>query len=174
LKINRQIRADKIRVINSDGSQAGIMSVNEALKIAEEENLDLVEISPNATPPVCKIIDFGKFKYQQLKKEKENKKSQHQVKLKEIKFKPNIDEHDFITKEKHAKEFILKGYKVKVTLAFRGRQMLHTEQGKKIIERLAEDLKDIAQIEAPLKLLGRSFVTVLAPVGKKYKGASNE
>ncbi|NGX56077.1 MAG: Translation initiation factor IF-3 [Candidatus Anoxychlamydiales bacterium] len=174
MRINRQIRADKVRVINSDGSQAGVMSLSEALNLAADKDLDLVEISSNAKPPVCKIIDFGKYKYQQLKREKEGKKSQHQVKLKEIKFKPNIDNHDFLTKEKHAKEFILKGYKVKVTLSFRGRQMLHTEQGKKIIQRLIDDLQDIAQIESPLKLMGRTIVTVLAPIGKKYKGASSE
>ncbi len=167
MRINRQIRADKIRVIGSDGKQLGIMHPREALKLAEEENLDLVEISPNANPPVCKIIDFGKYKYQQIKKEKESKKSQHQVKVKEIKFKPNIDTHDFLTKEKHAKEFIEKGYKVRITCAFRGREMLHTELGKKVVQRLIDDLENIAQVEAPIKLMGRSITTVIAPLGSK-------
>ena len=167
MRINRQIRADKVRVISDDGKQYGIKSLNEALRLAEDEGLDLIEIAPNAKPPVCKIVDYGKFKYQLLKKEKESKKAQHQVKVKEIKFKPNIDTHDFMTKEKHAREFIEKGFKVKITCFFRGREMLHTELGKKVIQRLIDDLQDIAVTEAPLKLMGRSMSTVLAPIGKK-------
>ncbi|NGX41724.1 MAG: hypothetical protein KR126chlam4_01570, partial [Candidatus Anoxychlamydiales bacterium] len=135
-------------------------------KLADEDELDLVEIAPNASPPVCKIIDYGKYKYQQIKKEKESRKAQHQVKVKEIKFKPNIDTHDFLTKEKHAKEFIEKGYKVRITCTFRGREMLHVERGEKVIKRLVDDLKDIAVVEAPVKLMGKNMSTVLAPTGK--------
>lgn len=167
MRINRQIRADKVRVISEDGKQLGIKYLNEALRLAEDADLDLVEIAPNAKPPVCKIVDYGKFKYQLLKKEKENKKAQHQVKVKEIKFKPNIDTHDFLTKEKHAREFIEKGFKVRITCFFRGREMLHTDLGEKVMLRLIDDLKDIAAIEAPLKLMGRSMSTVLAPMSKK-------
>ncbi|NGX28452.1 MAG: Translation initiation factor IF-3 [Candidatus Anoxychlamydiales bacterium] len=168
MRINRQIRAEKVRLISEEGKQVGVKYLTEALRMAEEADLDLVEIAPNAKPPVCKIVDYGKFKYQQLKKEKENRKAQHQVKVKEIKFKPNIDTHDFLTKEKHAREFIEKGYKVRISCVFRGREMLHTELGKKVIQRLIDDLKDIAVIEAPLKLMGRSMSTVLAPMSKRH------
>ncbi|MBN2478756.1 MAG: translation initiation factor IF-3 [Parachlamydiales bacterium] len=167
MRINRQIRADKVRVISDEGKQIGVMDIREALKLAEDENLDLVEISPQAKPPVCKIIDYGKFKYQQMKKEKESKKAQHQVKIKEIKFKPNIDTHDFLTKEKHAREFIEKGFKVRITCAFRGREMLHIELGEKVVQQLIDDLQDIATVEAPLKMLGRNITIVLAPASKK-------
>jgi translation initiation factor IF-3 len=143
------------------------MLLKDALTLAEEEGLDLVEIAANAEPPVCKIIDFNKFRYQQVKKEKESKKAQHQVKVKEVKFKPNIDEHDFLTKEKHSKEFLEKGFKVKITCVFRGRELLHTELGEKVVQRLIEDLKDISIVETPSKLFGKSISTVLAPVSKK-------
>ncbi|HEU64810.1 MAG TPA: translation initiation factor IF-3 [Chlamydiae bacterium] len=166
MRINRQIRAHKVRVISKDGKQVGILTLADAQKLADEDELDLVEIAPNASPPVCKIIDYGKYKYQQIKKEKESRKAQHQVKVKEIKFKPNIDTHDFLTKEKHAKEFIEKGYKVRITCTFRGREMLHVERGEKVIKRLVDDLKDIAVVEAPVKLMGKNMSTVLAPTGK--------
>ncbi|OGN65786.1 MAG: translation initiation factor IF-3, partial [Chlamydiae bacterium RIFCSPLOWO2_01_FULL_28_7] len=165
--INRQIRADKVRLISEDGSQLGVVSVREALAMAEEADLDLVEIAPNAEPPVCKIINFSKFRYQQIKKEKESKKSQHQVKIKEIKFKPNIDTHDFLTKEKHAREFIEKGYKVRISCVFKGREMLHTQLGENVVKKLIEDLKDIAIVESPAKLFGRSITSVIAPIAKK-------
>ncbi|OGN62019.1 MAG: translation initiation factor IF-3 [Chlamydiae bacterium RIFCSPHIGHO2_12_FULL_27_8] len=167
LRINRQIRADKVRLISEDGSQLGVVSVREALAMAEEADLDLVEIAPNAEPPVCKIINFSKFRYQQIKKEKESKKSQHQVKIKEIKFKPNIDTHDFLTKEKHAREFIEKGYKVRISCVFKGREMLHTQLGENVVKKLIEDLKDIAIVESPAKLFGRSITSVIAPIAKK-------
>ncbi len=167
MRINRQIRAEEVRVISKEGKQIGVISFYDALKLAEEDDLDLVEISPNAKPPVCKIIDYGKYRYQLMKKEKENKKTQHLVKLKEIKFKPNIDTHDFMTKEKHAREFIEKGFKVRVTCSFRGRQMLHMDLGEKVVQRLIDDLQDIAIVEAPLKQMGRNITTVLAPLSKK-------
>ncbi|NGX49897.1 MAG: Translation initiation factor IF-3 [Candidatus Anoxychlamydiales bacterium] len=166
MRINRQIRAPKVRVISKDGKQVGVLSLTDALKLADEDELDLVEIAPNASPPVCKIIDYGKYKYQQIKKVKESRKAQHQVKVKEIKFKPNIDTHDFLTKEKRAKDFIEKGYKVRVTCTFRGREMLHIDRGEKVIKRLVEDLKEIAVVEAPIKLMGKNMSTVLAPTGK--------
>ncbi len=166
MRINRQIRAPKVRVISKDGKQVGVIPLADALKLADEDELDLVEIAPNASPPVCKIIDYGKYKYQQIKKVKESRKAQHQVKVKEIKFKPNIDTHDFLTKEKRAKDFIEKGYKVRVTCTFRGREMLHIDRGEKVIKRLVEDLKEIAVVEAPIKLMGKNMSTVLAPTGK--------
>jgi translation initiation factor IF-3 len=143
------------------------LTLVEALAKAEQAGLDLVEIAPSAEPPVCKIIDFGKYRYQLTKKEKEQKKSQHQVKVKEIKLKPNTDEHDLVVKLKHAKEFIAKGNKVRVTCTFRGREMLHPEFGKRIIERICEDLSDVATPESPAKMLGRNLSVVLAPGAKK-------
>jgi translation initiation factor IF-3 len=156
-----------VRVIDSDGSQVGVLTLAEALAKSEAAGLDLVEISPAADPPVCKIIDYGKFRYQQTKKEKEQKKTQHQIKVKEIKIKPNTSEHDLTTKIKHAREFIVKGNKVKLTCVFRGREMAHPEYGEKVILRICDDLADIATPEATAKLFGRNLTIVLAPGGKK-------
>ena len=167
LKINREIRAPKLRVIGHDGAQLGIMGLPEALMKAEQAGLDLVEIAPNAEPPVCKIVDYGKYRYQLTKKEKEQKKTQHQVKVKEVKVKPNTDEHDLLFKIKHAREFITKGNKVRVTCTFRGREMMHPELGKRVVERICTDLSDIASPEAPPKMLGRNLSVVLAPGAKK-------
>lgn len=167
MRINREIRAPRIRVIDQDGNQLGVLTLIDALTRAEAAQLDLVEISPSADPPVCKIIDYGKYRYQQTKKEKENKKSQHQVKVKEIKVKPNTDEHDVQTKLRHAREFIGKGNKVRITCVFRGREMMHTEFGEKVIKRMCQDLADIATAESPAKMLGRNLSVVLAPGGKK-------
>lgn len=143
------------------------MTLAEALTRAEQEGLDLVEIAPSAEPPVCKIIDFGKYRYQLTKKEKEQKKTQHQVKVKEIKIKPNTDDHDLMVKVKHSREFIAKGNKVRITCVFRGREMLHPEFGRRMIDRICEDLADVATLEAPAKMLGRSMSIVLAPGAKK-------
>lgn len=167
MRINREIRALKVRVIDKDGNQLGVLSIAEALSRAESAGLDLIEIAPNAEPPVCKIIDYGKYRYQLTKKEKENKKAQHQVKVKEIKVKPHTDDHDVETKLKHAKEFIVKGNKVRLTCVFRGREMMHPEFGEKVIKRMVEALGEIASPESPAKMLGRSLSVVLAPGGKK-------
>ncbi len=144
-----------------------MLTLAEALARAEQAGLDLVEIAPSAEPPVCKIIDFGKYRYQLTKKEKEQKKSQHQVKVKEIKIKPNTDDHDLMVKIKHSREFLSKGNKVRVTCVFRGREMLHPEFGMRIVDRICEDLADVAAPEAPAKMLGRSLSVVLAPGAKK-------
>jgi len=167
LRINRAIRADKVRVIDQDGKQIGIITVRDALAQAEKAGLDLVEISPKANPPVCKIIDYGKFKYQQTKKEKESKKAQHQIKVKEIKVKPNIDKHDLQTKIKKARDFLLKGNKVRLSCMFRGREMLHIEVGEKIMKQVCDELQDISQKESPLSRFGRTLSTVLIPVKEK-------
>jgi translation initiation factor IF-3 len=167
LRINREIRAPRVRVIDKDGGQLGVLTLIDALTRAEAAGLDLVEIAPGAEPPVCKIIDYGKYRYQQTKKEKENKKSQHVVKVKEIKVKPNTDEHDLLTKLRHAREFIIKGNKVRITCMFRGREMLHTEFGQKVMQRMCNELSDVATPESPPKMLGRSLSVVLAPGGKK-------
>lgn len=167
MKINREIRAAKVRLIGKDGDQVGVVSVQEAMTYADQAGLDLVEISPNAVPPVCKVIDYGKYRYQMTKKERESKKVQHQAKLKEIKVKPNIDEHDLMTKIKRAREFIEKGNKVRVTCMFRGREMAHPELGARVTSRIVEELQDIAQLEASPKQMGRNLSLVLAPQGKK-------
>lgn len=174
MRINRAIRADKVRVIDQDGRQVGILTVRDALAQAERAGLDLVEISPNAKPPVCKIIDYGKFKYQQTKKEKESKKAQHQIKVKEIKVKPNIDQHDLQTKIKRAREFLSKGNKVRVTCMFRGREMLHIDVGDKVVRKICEELEDISQKEAPIKRFGRTLSTVLVPTKEKKSQKSSK
>lgn len=175
LRVNKQIRAPKVRVIGPEGDQVGVLLLQDALQQAREASLDLVEVAPNAQPPVCKIVDYGKFRYDQTKREKESKKAQHQVKVKEVKLKPNIDEHDFNTKMKQARGFIEKGNKVKVTCTFRGREMAHTDLGLRVVQSFCKGLEDVALVEAPPKLLGRSLIGVLAPApvkgGAKVKPA---
>jgi translation initiation factor IF-3 len=169
LRINREIRADRLRVVTEDGEQLGILALRDALLKAEEAGLDLVEIAPTAKPPVAKIIDYGKYRYLQQKKEKDSKKSQVQIKVKEIKFKPNIDTHDFQTKVNHAREFLSKGNKVRVTCVFRGREMLHLELGENVINEFYRVLSGVAAFETPPKLLGRAMSAVLAPTVKRQK-----
>lgn len=171
MRINREIRADKLRVISESGEQLGVMTLRDALAMAETAGLDLVEIAPTAKPPVAKIIDYGKFRYHQQKKEKDSKKAQVQIKVKEIKLKPNIDTHDFQTKLKHAREFLVKGNKVRISIMFRGREMLHIDLGEKVVRQFCQELSDISVVEAPPKMMGRTITTVLAPGGKRPKGA---
>lgn len=160
--INEQIRDREIRLIGEDGEQFGIMSAREAMKIAQEAELDLVKIAPAAKPPVCKIIDYGKYKYEQARKEKEAKKKQKTVEVKEVRLSPNIDTNDLNTKINNAKKFISKGNKVKVTLRFRGREMAHVQQSKHILDDFAETLADVAVVEKPAKMEGRAMSMVLA------------
>lgn len=174
MRVNREIRAPRVRVISHTGEQVGVIPVQEALAMAVEAGLDLVEISAGSNPPVCKIINYGKFRYDQTKREKESKKAQHQIKVKEIKIKPNISQHDLDTKMQHIRDFLAKGNKVKVNCIFRGREMMHPELGEKIMKKLCEDLEDIATAEAPLKFLGRILGVVLAPGAKKKKEPSKE
>lgn len=174
MRINREIRAPRLRVITEAGDQLGILSLREALEKAEEMGMDLVEIAPTAVPPVAKIIDYGKFRYHQAKKEKEGKKAQVQIKVKEIKLKPNIDTHDFQTKLKHAREFLIKGNKVRLSIMFRGREMLHIDLGGKVVDQFCNELSDVAVIEATPKLMGRTMTTILAPSGKKPKPKAGE
>ena len=159
--INEQIRDREIRLISENGEQLGIMSAREALKIAQEPELDLVKIAPMAKPPVCKIIDYGKYKYEQTRKEKEARKKQKTVEIKEVRLSPNIDTNDLNTKINNAKKFISKGNKVKVTLRFRGREMAHVQQSKHILDDFAETLADIAVVEKPAKMEGRAMSMVL-------------
>ena len=158
---NESIRERELRVIDSDGSQLGIISRNEALQMAEERDLDLVMISPTAVPPVCKIMDLGKYIYEQSKKEKEAKKKQKTIEIKEVRLSPNIDVNDLNTKNNAARKFIEKGNKVKVTLRFRGREMAHIDSSKHILEEFAEKLSDIAVVEKAPKLEGRSMMMFL-------------
>ena len=159
--INEQIRDREVRLIGEDGEQLGIMSAREAMKIAMEAELDLVKIAPAAKPPVCKIIDYGKYKYEQTRKEKEAKKKQRTVEIKEVRLSPNIDTNDLNTKVNNAKKFISKGNKVKVTLRFRGREMAHVQQSRHILDDFAEMLSGIAVVEKAAKLEGRNMSMVL-------------
>ena len=159
--INGQIRDKEVRVIGENGEQIGIMSPREAMKIAQEAELDLVKIAPKAQPPVCKIIDYGKYKYELARKEKEARKKQKTVEIKEVRLSPNIDTNDLNTKVNNAKKFISKGNKVKVTLRFRGREMAHVQQSRHILDDFAETLADIAVVEKPAKMEGRAMSIVL-------------
>lgn len=175
-KMNHEIRAVRMRVVGSDGSQLGLMSREDALERARQEGLDLVEIAPNAVPPVCKIIDYGKLRYEQTKRDKENRKTQHQIKVKEVKFKPTIDEHDFQFKLKRAREFLEKGNKVRVTCMFRGREVVHPQVGQKVINRMCESLEDVGTLESSGKM-GRIMHVIIAPgakaINKKTKGENH-
>ena len=159
--INEQIRDKEVRVIGPDGAQLGVMPTKDAMKIAEDEGVDLVKIVPNAQPPVCRVVDYGKYKYEQLRKEKEAKKKQKTVEVKEIRLSPNIDTNDLNTKINAARKFLTKGDKVKVTLRFRGREMAHMNQTKHILDDFAESLSDVAVTEKAPKVEGRSMTMFL-------------
>lgn len=159
--INEQIRDKEVRLISADGEQLGIMSSRDAMKLAQEAELDLVKIAPGAKPPVCKIIDYGKYKYEQTRKEKEAKKKQKTVEIKEVRLSPNIDTNDLNTKVNQARKFVSSGNKVKVAVRFRGRELAHTAVGKTILEDFAQKLSDIAVIDKPAKLEGKSMVMFL-------------
>lgn len=160
--INEQIRDKEVRLIGEDGEQLGVVSGKEALRMAEEAGLDLVKIAPTAKPPVCKIVDYGKFKYEQTRKEKEAKKKQKTIEIKEIRLSPNIDTNDLNTKINAAKKFLAKGDKVKVTLRFRGREMAHMANSKHILDDFAESLAEVAVVEKAPKVEGRSMTMFLA------------
>jgi len=164
MQINEQIRDREVRVISASGEQLGIMPAKEALKKAEEKNLDLVKIAPNAKPPVCKIMDYGKYRFEQAKREKEARKNQKVVEIKEIRLSLNIDTHDFETKAKHAEKFLKAGNKVKVSIRFRGREMAHPELGLASMEKFSEACKEFSTVEKPAKLEGRQMLMFLAPL----------
>ena len=160
--INEQIRDKDVRVVGADGEQLGVMSAREAQKLADEAGLDLVKIAPKAKPPVCKVIDYGKYRYEMARKEKDAKKKQKTVELKEIRLSPNIEANDLNTKMNAAKKFLAKGNKVKITLRFRGREMAHMNSSKHILDDFAENLSDVAVVEKAPKVEGRSIGMVLA------------
>ncbi len=160
--INEQIRDKEVRLIGTDGEQLGVMSAKDALKLAREAELDLVKIAPNAKPPVCKIIDYGKYRYELARKEKEAKKKQKTIDIKEVRLSPNIDTNDLNTKINQARKFLSKGDKVKVTLRFRGRELAHVNQSKVILDDFAEKLSDVAVVDKPAKFEGRSMIMFLS------------
>ncbi|WP_071882490.1 translation initiation factor IF-3 [Pelosinus fermentans] len=163
LRINEEIRAREVRLNSATNEPLGIVQLRDALQMAAEQHLDLVEVAPTAKPPVCRIMDFGKFKYEQQKREKEAKKKQKVVTVKEVKLRPNIEDHDFDVKFKNAQRFLEDGDKVKVTIMFRGRELSHPELGKKVLDKMASQIKDIANIERAARLEGKNMIMILAP-----------
>lgn len=166
MNVNEKIRAREVRLIDSNGDQLGVKTRQEALEIAQTRNLDLVLVAPNAKPPVCRIMDYGKYRYEQQKKEKEARKKQKIINIKEVRFTPGIGDHDFETKVKNAKNS-LKGDKLKASVRFRGRAITHKELGQEVLTRLAEELKDVATIESKPKMEGRNMFMMLAPISEK-------
>lgn len=164
LRINDEIRARDVRLVGEEGEQLGILQLRDALQIAIEKSLDLVEIAPTAKPPVCKVMDYGKFKYEQAKRDKEARKKQKTTEIKEVKLRPNIEDHDFETKARNAQRFLQDGDKVKVTIMFRGREITHPELGRVLCLRLAEFCKPEANIERDPKLEGRNMIMILTPI----------
>ncbi len=166
-RINAEIKVPEVRLVDAEGGQVGIVSLADALRQARASDMDLVEVAPNADPPVCRIMDYGRFKYQEAQKQKEARKRQSQITIKEIKMRPKISDNDYKTKSGHVRRFLNDGAKVKATIMFRGREMAHTELGKRLLDRLAEDMEELATIEAYPKVDGRNMVMVLAPVREK-------
>lgn len=168
-RLNEKITVRECRLIGYDGSQMGIYPTAQARRIAEDEGYDLVEIAPNADPPVCRIMDYGKYKYDQAIKAKQARKNQSKIETKEMKFRPKIDVGDYNTKKKHVLRFLEQGDKVKITIMFRGREMSHPDQGLSILEKLSDDLKDVAVIESPPKMEGRNMHMLIAPLPSAVK-----
>ncbi|NLZ52976.1 MAG: translation initiation factor IF-3 [Thermoanaerobacteraceae bacterium] len=168
-QVNHEIKAREVRVIGPDGKQLGIMPLKDALRQAQEAQLDLVRVASNAKPPVCKIMDFGKYKYEQSKREKEARKNQKVINIKEIRMNPTIDEHDFQVRLKNALKFLKDGDKVKVSIKFRGRQMTHTKLGEEVLNKMAEHIKELGVVEKPPKMEGRNMVMILSPKQTKAK-----
>lgn len=167
LPINRQIRAKEVQLIGENGEKLGILSLNDALEKAEEKNLDLVLVAPNANPVVCKIMNYGKYKFEQAKKEKEAKKKQKVLEVKEIRVTPNIEEHDFGFKLKNVRKFLTDGNKVKITVRFRGREINNAKAGEEVLNKFIENLEDVATVEKKPKLEGRNMFTILAKKAEK-------
>ncbi|TMN21132.1 translation initiation factor IF-3 [Lentibacillus cibarius] len=167
MNVNEKIRAKEVRLIDSNGDQLGVKSRNEALDIAQTRNLDLVMVAPNAKPPVCRIMNYGKYRFEQQKKEKEARKKQKVINVKEVRFTPGIGEHDFNTKLKNARKFLSKGDKVKASVRFRGRAITHKDLGREVLDRMAEETNDVATVESKPKMEGRNMFMMLAPIKEK-------
>ena len=165
-RINGRIRAPQVRLIDEEGGQLGIVTLREAQAIADERGLDLMEVAPNAVPPVCRIVDYGKFRYEQTKKDREARKNQKQAELKEVRLKPKTDDHDLEVKAKQARKFLLAGDKVKFTVRFRGREIFHPDIGREMLEQMAEELRDVATVEQRPLMEGRALSLMLAPSAK--------
>jgi len=161
--VNEKIRADEIRLIGAEGENIGLVTPERGIELADDAGLDLVEISPNAAPPVCKIMDFGKFKYETQKRESEARKKQKIIEIKEVKFRPNTDVHDYDVKMRNVVKFLGNGDKVKVTMRFRGREMAHLELGRALLERVVDDIEDIGKIESMPKMEGRQMIMMVSP-----------
>ncbi len=173
-RINERIRVARVRLIAEDGEQLGIFTTEDALRISDEQGLDLVEVAPSADPPVARIMDYGKYKYEEGMKAKRARKHATTIRVKEIKFRPKVDVHDYETKKRHVVRFLEAGAKVKVTIMFRGREMVHAERGLHILERLAEDVRDLAVIENEPKLEGRNMFMLIQPLKKDLKVKTDE
>jgi translation initiation factor IF-3 len=171
-RINDRIRVPQVRVIADDGEQLGVLATKDAIEIAKAKGLDLVEVAGNVRPPVCRILDFGKYKYEQNRKARQARKKQHQTQVKEVKMRPKIDEHDYNFKLQHAREFLLGRDKVKLTIMFRGRENAHPEMGRKLIARVVADLESVAAVEAPARSEGRTMIAVLSPRSTKSGGGA--
>lgn len=163
LRINEEIRAREVRLIDDEGNQLGVLPTREALRVAGEKGLDLVEVAPTAQPVVCRIMDYGRFKYEQAKRDRDAKRNQKVVSIKEIKMRPRIDEHDFDVKARNVERFLKDGDKVKCTIMFRGREIVHSELGRKVLQRLSERLQDLCVTEMEPRVEGRNMVTIIAP-----------
>ena len=173
-RINEEIPEGEVRLIGIDGNQLGVMDVNAAQRIADEQGFDLVEIAPNANPPVCRVMDYRKYRYEQDRKAKQARKNQTKIEVKEMKFRPKIDTGDYETKKNHVLRFLKKGARVKVTIMFRGREMAHPEQGLNVLERLAEDLRPYATVEQQPKLEGRNMHMTVAPIKGACEGEADK
>ena len=171
LRVNERIRISQVRVIGEDGAQLGVMAPADAIRLAKDKGLDLVEVAPQTSPPVCRIMDFNKFRYEEQRREREAKKKHHIARLKEVKFKPHIEEHDYQVKLGMLKRFLLRGDQAKVTMVYRGRELTHTELGRRILERLIQDLQPISKIERTPTLDGRFMTMVFGPDREKIKRA---
>lgn len=162
-RINEEIKAKQVRLIDANNENRGVVSISQALAVAEEEGLDLIEISPQANPPVCKVLDFGKFRYEQQKRKNEAKKNQKVVEIKELKLRPMIEVHDYEVKLKQAKKFLDQGNKVKLTMRFKGRELSANDKGKEVLQRMVEDLGDACKVDSDIKLEGKQMTAVVAP-----------
>jgi translation initiation factor IF-3 len=170
LRVNDMVRAREVRLVDEAGEQLGVVSSRDALRIAQERGFDLVEVAPTARPPVCRIMDFGKYKYEQSKRDRDTRKKQKIVIIKEVKMRPNIEDHDFDVRRKQTESFLRDGDKIKATIMFRGREVVHSELGKVILDRLLESVKDLCVVERPAKLEGRNMIMILAPKAATAEG----
>lgn len=173
-RVNERIRIREVRLIDDEGSQIGIISTRDALEMAREKGLDLVEVAPNAVPPVCRLMDYGRFRYEQSRKERESRKNQHVIKLKEVRVEPKIGDHDRETKGRQAIKFLEGGDKVKLTVLFRGRSITHPELGKELLDQLAEQIRDYGVIEQTARMEGRTMTMILAPTRQKASATDRE